>query len=494
MSYLIGIDLGTSSVKAALLASDSLRLIATADREYPVYHPRPGYAEQDPDEWWQAVVGAVRDLLHGRNPHDIQAIGLDGQMHGLVCLGSDYKPVHPAIIWADARTGAEIDQLAALRQMSKAMLPGPPAAGFAATSALWLRQNRPSVLEQTQAILLPKDFVRLQLTSLLGTDPSDAASAWLFDIRTESWAADIVSYCGLQLNQMPPVMPSAQVAGGLAETAARAMGLPSGIPVAAGCADLPAQALGHGVIDPGMALVTVGTGGQAISPLDAFPLDPPENLYIFQHAVPGRWYVQAAILSAGLSLRWLRDLLGMTAQGDAYEKLSALASAVPAGAEGLIFIPYLAGERTPHIDARAAGLFLGLRLHHQAGHLARAVMEGVGFALKQCLDLVASDTAEVILSGGITQSETWPQILADIWDRPIQIPTEDVPRACLGAAILAGVGAGAYADVREALRARVERVTPIYPQAPEQYTLRYDQYLRLYPLLKDEMHQLTARD
>ena len=492
MTYLLGIDLGTSSAKAALFDSHTLRLIATAVHEYPVNHPQPGYAEQDPDDWWDAVVGAVRDVIGGRNPHHVDGIGLDGQMHGLVCLGPDHTSLHPAIIWPDARAVDEVEQLVALRKTSSARMPGPPAAGFAATSALWLSRNRPSILEQTQVVLSPKDFIRLRLTGNIGADPSDAAGTWLFDIETAAWASEIVSYCGLRLEQMPPVTPSAHVAGGLTEPAAKAMGLVSGTPVVTGCADLPAQALGHGVVNLGTALVTVGTGGQVVSALDAIPLDTASDLYIFQHAVPDRRYVQAAILSAGLSLRWLRDLLGLTAQKDAYEQLSALTSAVPAGAEGLLFLPYLAGERTPHMDAQAAGLFLGLRLHHQAGHLARAVMEGVGFALKQCLELVAADTDAVILSGGVTRSETWCQILADIWARPIQVPTENVPRACLGAAILAGVGAGLYGAVGEALQKRAEPVATIHPKAPQIYSRRYDQYRRLYPLLKDEMHQLTV--
>jgi xylulokinase len=329
------------------------------------------------------------------------------------------------------------------------------------------------------------------MTGILAADPSDAAGSWLFDLERGGWAPEIVAYCGLRLDQLQPILPSVHVAGGLTENAAKALGLTAGIPVVTGCADLPAQALGHGVLDPGTVLATVGTGGQVISPLAAIPSEPAEHLYIYQHAVSDRWYVQAAILSAGLSLRWLRDLLGLRTQPGAYAHLSTLASSVPAGAEGLLFLPYLAGERTPHMDARAAGLFLGLRLHHQAGHLARAVMEGVGFALKQCLMLVASDRDRVILSGGITQSETWGQILADIWARPIEVVSSDVPRACLGSAILAGVGVGMYKNFNEALQKRAELPTTLYPKEPQKYTQRYEQYLRLYPLLKEEMQQLT---
>ena len=202
MTYLLGIDLGTSSVKVALFETHNLGLIATADRQYPVHHPQPGCAEQDPQEWWQAVVGAVRAVLHGRNPRHVQAIGLDGQMHGLVCLDSGHKPLHPAIIWADARAKEEQKQLAALRQTAAATLPGPPAAGFAAASALWLKRHRPAILEQTHVVLLPKDTIRLRMTGLLGADPSDAAGTWLFDIKKGDWAPEIVAFCGLRLQQL----------------------------------------------------------------------------------------------------------------------------------------------------------------------------------------------------------------------------------------------------------------------------------------------------
>jgi xylulokinase len=491
MSSLLSIDLGTSSAKAALFDVDSMRLIATADREYPILHPQPGYAEQDPDDWWQAVVAAVRDVLNGHHLHHILAIGLDGQMHGLVCLDSNLRLLHPAIIWADARASQEIKQLAKLRQKISATLPGPPASGFAAGSVLWINRHLPSLLERTRAAILPKDAIRLQLTGLLGTDPSDAAGTWLFDIKTGAWAPEVASFCGLRLDQLPPVIPSAHVAGELIEPAAKALGLPAGIPVVTGCADLPAQALGHGVVDPGVTLVTIGTGAQAISPLTALPPDPTEGLYIFQHAIPNRWYIQAAILSAGLSLRWLRDLLGLRAQAGAYDQLSTLAAAVPPGAEGLLFLPYLAGERTPYMDTNASGMLLGLRLHHQARHISRAVMEGVGFAMKQCLERVAPNKNDLILSGGVTESEIWCQILADIWDRPIQILSTKVPRACMGTAILAGLGTGIFNSIEEALQLRAESITVLYPKTPENYSRRYEQFLRLYPLLKDEMHLLT---
>lgn len=490
MAYLLGIDLGTSSVKAALFEAQSLRVVATADREYGVDQPQPGYAEQDPEAWWQGVVQATCEVMAGRDPGSVQGLGIAGQMHGLVCLGADLQPLRPAIIWADGRGQEAVGELAGFRKSVTAILPGPPAAGFAATSARWLSRHQPAMLERTKVVLCPKDTVRLRLTGEVATDPSDAAGMWLMDVAAGRWAADVVSFCGLRMEQMARIRQPTEVCGGLRKGAAHVLGLAAGIPVVVGCADLPAQALGHGVIDPGAVLVTVGTGGQVISPLDSVIPYLSDSLYVFQHALPQRWYTQAAILSGGLALRWLRDLLGLAARPDAYTHLSALAARVPAGAEGLIFLPYLAGERTPHMDAQAAGVFFGLRLHHEAGHLARAVMEGVGMALKECLELVGVEAAAATLSGGVTQSAIWPQILADVWGRPIQVASTDVPRACLGAAVLAAVGAGVFKNVREALSVQIEPKTTIESTAPQRYAQVYDQYRRLYPLLKEEMRRL----
>ena len=417
-------------------------------------------------------------------------IGLAGQMHGLLCLGKDKRPLNPAIIWADTRSTAEVEQLAEFQEGSSAALPGPPAAGFAAASALWLSRHKPEVLAQTDTILCPKDYVRLCMTGLAATDPSDAAGTWLYDISASAWAADVVARCGLRLDQMPAVQPSTAVAGELSQHAAAAMGLRAGIPVVTGSADMPAQALGHGIVDPDSILVTVGTGGQVFRPCLTPQPDPQQRMHLLNHNVPERWYNLAAILAGGLSLRWLRDVLGLADRADAYAYLSSLAAEVPPGAEGLLFLPYLAGERSPLMDAQATGLFLGLRLHHKTGHLARAVMEGVGFALKSCLALVDDGSATITLSGGVTKSEIWPQILADIWQRPLQIPTQELPRACLGAAILAGVGTGRYKDIHEALSTRSDPITILQPNEVELYGQRYVQFQRLYPLLKEEMHHL----
>jgi xylulokinase len=490
--YILGIDLGTSSVKAVLFAAQTLTLAAAAARQYPVHHPQPGYAEQDPHDWWAGTISAVREVLDQVPQGQVIAMGLAGQMHGLVCLDAQQNPLRPAIIWADTRAMAEVEELFAFHEEYPSAMPGPPAAGYTAVSVLWLSRHEPDILSQSKTILSPKDYVRLRLTGEARTDPSDAAGMWLFDIAAGTWAEDVVARCALQMEQLPPVSPSSAVCGTLTQPAAQELGLPAGLPVVTGSADLPAQALGHGIIDPSSILVTVGTGGQVFRPRLKPQPDPHGRLYLFPHNVPDRWYAQAAILAGGLSLRRLRDILGLSGRADAYNHLSKLASSVPAGAEGLLFLPYLAGERTPYNDPQAAGLFLGLRLHHGSGHLARAVMEGVGFALLDCLTLV-DGAAAITLSGGVTQSDIWPQILADIWQRPFSIPTIEVPRACLGAAILAGVGVGLFKDGREGTAVRPEPATIIYPEERSIYQDRYAQYRRLYPLLKEEMHLLAPR-
>ena len=266
-NFLLGIDLGTSSVKVGLFAANNFNVRVTNDQAYSVHYPQPGFAEQDPHEWWAAVVGAVRDVMRRVDVDRIGGIGIAGQMHGLVCLGKNQKVVHPALIWADTRAKAEVEQLAAFQTTCSATMPGPPAAGFAAASALWLSRHKPEVLPQTQTILCPKDYVRFRLTGQLATDPSDAAGTWLFDIAANGWAAEVVEFCGLRQEQMPVVRPSAAVCGSLTATAAQALGLKEGTPVVTGSADLPGQALGHAIVESDRILVTVGTGGQV------FPAD-----------------------------------------------------------------------------------------------------------------------------------------------------------------------------------------------------------------------------
>ncbi|MDJ0754620.1 MAG: xylulokinase [Ardenticatenaceae bacterium] len=491
MNCFLGIDLGTSSVKVALFSRDHLALVGETSREYAVAHPRPGTAEQNPADWWIAVVDAVRRVTQAVDPTAVQAIGLDGQMHGCVCVDRDGEVIYPAVIWADSRAAAEVDDLTRWQNTTNALLPGRPAAGFAAATMWWLRRHRPDIVSRTAAVLSVKDWVRWRLTGEIAADHSDASAMWLYDLSRRDWSADLITHIGWRIDQLPPLKFSGEMAGPLRASAAAELGLPAAIPVAIGAADLAAQALGHGVISPGQLLATVGTGGQILTPLARPEIDPLRKTYTFAHASPNRFYQQAAILAAGLALRWLRDLLGMTEDGQAYAKLSALAADVTAGAEGLLFLPYLAGERSPHMDPLASGQFLGLRLHHTPGHLARAVMEGVCFALKDCLALMPGpEGAAIVLSGGIAKSAVWRQMAADIWQRPLLLADERVPYAALGSAMLAGVASGYFQSVEEASTVLTGATAIVEPASHPIYDVRYALFRDMYPHLKPVMRDL----
>lgn len=489
MSFLIGIDLGTTQIKSIVLEADSARVLAAAEREQTIQQPRPGWAEQNPADWWAAAAATVREAVaaSGIDPAAIAGIGLSGQMHGTVLLGADGAPLRPAIIWADTRSRPQVDDLLAAGIPALARVaPGRPAAGFMGPTLKWLAEHEPETLARTRAAVQPKDALRWMLTGEIGSEPSDAAATWLFDVARGEWSAALAELCAIDPGLLPPVRASWAVAGPLTPAAAEESGLPPGIPVVHGAADLPAQALGYGLRAPGTALLTVGTGGQVFHPLAAPRIDPDLRFYVFNHAAGG-WYAQAAILAAGLALRWLRDVLGASD----FPHLSALAEAVPPGAEGLIFLPYLAGERTPHMDPAARGAFVGLRLHHGSGHLARAVMEGVAFALADCLDLAAADAGQIIASGGATKSPVWRQILADVLGRPLALGA-GANHACVGAALLAGVGAGVYPDLAAAcaLLPQVSTVIAPDPARAAFYAERRAVYRGLYGTLRKDMHAL----
>ncbi|MEM7802647.1 MAG: xylulokinase [Chloroflexota bacterium] len=500
MTLLLGIDLGTSSVKVGLFDAVDLTLKANASVEYTVSQPHPRFVEQNPDEWVSATEAAVRKVMHGVDPNQVKGIGLDGQMHGIVCVGRDHRPVHPAIIWADSRS---VDEIEALAQFQKSHRPrgisGRPSTGFAASTLRWLSRHRPEILAKTYQILHPKDYVRLCFTGQLFTDLSDASASWLLNVENGEWLDHMAAFCGIRLNQLPPILKSIEVCGELRPKPAQMMGLLPNTPVVAGASDLAAQALGHGIIDNGDILITVGTGGQVMTPVSKPSIDPEGRTYTFHHCIPDMWYLQAAILSAGMSLRWLRDMLGLNDDPRAYAKLSAMAAEVPPGAEGLIFLPYLAGERTPHFDPDASGGFFGLRLHHRQAHLSRAVMEGVSFALLDCLNLIHPTEIEqpIILSGGISQSPIWCQIMADIIQRPIFALDSKTPRASLGSAILAGIGVQ-YIDSFETAKSLINQNSfsqaplALEPDIQNRYQDRYAQFKRLYPLLSEEMVEIRS--
>ena len=485
---LIGLDLGTSSTKAVIIDRDG-RLESLAVQEYSFDTPQPGWAEQDPEVWLQAALSTMRQALAEADvpPGEIEAIGLSGQMHGTVCLNVDGKAVRPAIIWADQRSRKQVKKVE--REIGRKRLAewtaNPLATGFMLATWLWLQENEPETVRDTVRLLLPKDFVRCQLTGRFGSEPSDASSTLLFDTVQQCWSKPLLDALEIDPNLLPPIFGSAEIAGGLDAQMAALCGLRPGTPVVLGGSDQSMQALGNGIVEPGILSCTIGTGGQLLAPTRDPVFDPALRLHLFCHALPDTWYLMAAILSAGLSLKWLRDSVFVDKP---YQALAKAATDVPPGAEGLFFLPHLAGERTPHMDPEAQGAFIGLTLRHHQGHMVRAVMEGVVFALRDGFELMQQlgvPVERVIASGGGTRHPLWLQLQADILNRPIyQTQTEEA--AAVGAALLAGVGTQVYADAPEACRCSVKWRKDIVQPIPENvasYDAAFSTYKQFYPAL-----------
>lgn len=494
MAYLLGIDLGTSSIKCAVVDSASLKIIATASQEYPLLYPQAGHVEQHPQAWWQATIDAIQAVVKRSGVEDFAGIGFSGQMHGTVLVDKQGEVLHPAIIWADQRSKAVLrDLLASVGEAAYVTQTGTlPAAGFLSGTLLWIKQHRPELLEQVAHVMLPKDYVRFRMTGEIATDVSDAAGTGIFDIYKQDWAWKIVDAIGLPRHIFPKVVASYDITGELTNAAAEAFGIKSGIPIVAGCADQPAQAIGNGIIGVGRASITSGSGGQIFIPLTQLKTD--ARIHVFNHASSG-CYALGAILSAGLALRWLRDWLDMSHIEDAYAILSQEAEQVAAGSDGLFFLPYLNGERTPHMNPNAQGAFIGLTSRHTRGHLARAVMEGVAFALKQayevCLSVTDTQVDSLVGAGGGINSPLWRQIIVDVLNQPIQLSTQ-TEQASLGAALLAGVGIGAFGATSRAnfdyLADKLGNYSSVTDPSKnsDYYQERYQLFCELYPLLHAE--------
>lgn len=488
-SYLVGIDIGTSSVKAVVLREDG-QLAASASREYAVDMPKAGWAEQDAQTWLVAAVETLRAAVDQAqiSPARVAAIGFSGQMHGLVCVDAHGTALRPAIIWADQRSREEVAWVEhKLGRERLALWTGNPlATGFMLPSWLWLRKNEPTIARHTSSLLLPKDFVRLRFTGRIASEPSDASSTSLFDPHSRSWSAELLAALQLDPNLLPPIETSTALAGSLSEEIATASGLRAGTPVVLGGSDQACQALAQGVIDPGVVSCTIGTGGQLFAPLPEPTYDPELRLHLFCHVLPERWHLEAATLSAGLSLKWLRDNLFA---GESYQSMADQAARALAGAEGLIFLPHLVGERTPHMDPQARAGWVGLTVRHQRRHLIRAVMEGVVFSLRQGLDLIIAlgiPVERIIASGGATAHPLWLQLQADIFNRPVyQNNVQEA--AATGAALLAGLGVKVFSNARTAAKFVLKRPQLRYdpdPRRAEIYNQTYEIYRGLYPQLR----------
>jgi xylulokinase len=490
MAALLGIDLGTSAVKAVVI-DEAGQVLGVGTREIPMEVPEPNRAEQDPECWWSNTVKAVRAAIHAAGTNDVAAIGLDGHMHGFVLLDAKRKPVGRAITWADQRTAELIPELEAQIGIETFLsIAGTrPAAGFMAPTMVWLLRHDPGRLDAADVALMPKDYLRLRLTGEVASDVSDASATALFDITARTWSAELCGALGVPERLLPRLLGSADVAGQLVPAVAAELGLRPGIPVAAGCADQPAQAVANGLIDPGNGSVTLGTGGQILVATDRPLADPAGRIHTFCHAAPDRWYQLGATLSAGLSLRWLRDRLRLQSENP-YAHLDRLAHDVAPGSDGLIFLPYLVGERSPIMEPRATGAFIGLTLGHRRSHLARAVLEGVACSLRATRDAIedAGGTCDSWLAtGNGLASPLWRGILADMFAEPLSYV--DAPeRSGVGAALLGGIGAGVYGGFAQASEAARPPLTTTEPDAERsaRYEDTYQRYLRLSAMLLEE--------
>jgi xylulokinase len=480
---LLGLDLGTSSVKA-LLMEEGGTAVGEGSAPYSVRAPRPGWAESSPDDWWTAVLRAT-DAAVGRHGAEVTALGLSGQMHGVVLADERGRPLRPAVLWADARSGGELSAYRGLDEGLRHRLANPPAVGMAGPSLLWLRGNEPDGYTSARWALQPKDWLRMRLTGEAAAEPSDASATLLYDLLADDWSYTAVEDLGLRAELLAPLVQSASVAGTLEGEAAGALGLREGLPVAAGAADTAAAMLGTGLLHPGPVQLTVGTGGQVVTPKDAPDPDPHGRTHLYRAAVPGLWYSMAAIQNAGLALEWVRKVLGAS-----WEEVYEEAFAVPPGSGGVAFLPYLSGERTPRFDPGARGAWTGLGLGHTRGHLLRAALEGVAFALREGLEALEDlgiTAPELRLAGGGTggsSGEPWRQLLADVLGRPLRLLPDEISAvaSARGAAFLAGLASGVYPAAGDTLSLTPEPERSIRPGEAD-YEAAYACYRELYPSL-----------
>ena len=472
----LGIDLGTSSLKALVLDVDG-GIVGRASASYSMTTPQPGWSESDPEDWWQAAGTAARQAA-GDHATEIAAVGVSGQMHGVVLCDDIGQPLRPAILWSDGRTRRQLDDYRMLSEDLRRKLANPPATGMAGPTLLWLRDHERPQYRAAQWALQPKDWLRLRLIQEAATEPSDASGTLLYDLSTDYWAKDVLDALDLRLDFLAPIRESAEICGVLSRLASEHLGVRPNLPVVGGAADTAAAALAGGLLDPGPVQLTIGSGAQVVAPLNRLAIDSTARIHTYRAAAPERWYAMAAMQNAGLALEWVRTTLGAT-----WDDVYAEAFAVPPGAQGLIFLPYLTGERTPHFDPAAKGAWIGLGLGHGRGHLLRAALEGVAFAVRQGLEaLVATGvrTSELRLAGGGSLDPRWRQVLADVLERPLlATPVSDA--SALGAALLAGVGFGAWRDAQRvaAMAAPPQLVATPGPDT-EAYREPYLRYRQLY--------------
>ncbi|SRR6266496_4419693 len=495
--YVLGIDIGTGGTRA-LIIDKSGRVISSATEEHePFASPQIGWAEQHPEDWWRATGGAVRKALGNASlgGDAIACVGFSGQMHGAVMLDESDAVVRPALIWCDVRTEKQCQDFTAKVGAEKViqLTCNPALPNFTLTKFLWVRENEPKNWRRVKSVMLPKDYVRFRLTGDRAIDMADASGTLLLDVAHRRWSKEILQAAEMDEALLPRLFESPDVCGQVSAAGAWATGLKAGTPVVAGAGDQAAGATGMGIVTPGAVSATIGTSGVVFAATDRPALDAKGRLHTFCHAVPGRWHVMGVTQAAGLSLRWFRDRFGAgTDDGrDPYERLTAEASRIPVGSDGLLWAPYLMGERTPHLDPNARGALIGLTASHTRGHVVRSILEGVAFSLRDSFTLFSEmkvPVTRIRLGGGGARSPLWRQIQADVYGHEVEI-VEAEEGAAYGAAILAGVGAKVWSSVDAACSEIVRVATRVVPQpeAVKQLNSSYAAYRRMYPALKSVM-------
>jgi xylulokinase len=493
---LLGIDVGTGGTRAVVVDEQGHVVASATDEHAPFASPQTGWAEQDPDDWWRACIGAVRAVLADKSvlADEIAGVGLTGQMHGTVLLDERDQVLRPALIWCDQRTEAQcraITELVGAERLIELTL-NPALTGFSLPKLMWVREHEPELWVRVRSILLPKDYVRLRLTGERATDVADASGTLLFDVTRRQWSSEMLAVVEINERWLPKVYESPEVTGRISAEGSAATGLRAGTPVVAGAGDQAAGAVGMGIVRPGMVSATIGTSGVVFAATAQPSLDPKGRVHTFCHAIPERWHLMGVTQAAGLSLRWFRDRFGTGGADDgrdAYDQLSEEAAGAPPGADGVLWAPYLMGERTPHLDPQARAALVGLTASHTRAHVIRAILEGVAFSLRDTLtifDEMKVPVETIRLGGGGARSPLWRQIQAEVYGRAVEIVAAEEGGA-YGAALLAGVGSGLWPSVDGACE-RVVRVASRVEPNTEAIALmdrQYAMFRALYPALRD---------
>ena len=505
MAYLIGVDLGTSGTKTVLFAEDGT-VAASCTIEYPLYQPQNGWAEQDPLDWWNAVCGTTKAVIAkaGISASKIKGVGLSGQMHGLVMLDKSGNILRKSIIWCDQRTAKEceeITQKVGAENLIK-ITANPALTGFTASKIMWVKNNEPEIYEKCAHILLPKDFIRYKLTGEFATEVSDASGMQLLDVPNRKWSDQVLDALQIEKSLLGKVYESPEITGKVTKAASDLTGLAEGTAVVGGAGDNAAAAVGTGTVQDGRAFTTIGTSGVVFAHTSKLSIDPKGRVHTFCCAVPGAWHVMGVTQGAGLSLKWFRDnfcheemIAAAGMKKDPYFLMDKQAEEIPIGSDRLLYLPYLMGERTPHLDPNCRGVFFGLSAMHTRQHLLRAVMEGVTFSQRDSVEVLREmgvSINEMLACGGGGSSPLWRQMLADVYGCPVKtVVSKEGP--ALGVAILAGAGTGVYSSVQDGCAAVIKTNPPQNPisQNSAEYEKFYNIYRALYPALKDNFLELA---